>query len=414
MHHTSRPSPFALLTGALAGAALAAGPLAAGAAAGPQVVSASYDVAFSGTYGYTSTEAEPGAMDATRTMNASWTSHSAQSLTISAQRTAQTAVAPMHTTESSFDGTYVEHIYSEPPTVQSCTLNQDRGAGDGLGGASTDDAGTVTLDLQPVDHFSGTQVCRYPVSDPGVALLGRDFSVKLTFPASRVGEDSIVFPASSTATLPCPSYSLTLTCESHWSGTVTLTRRSTETRDPTPAPPKTGPVGGGTATPGGGTKAPATPAPKSPAPDLSDLIAPLVEPGDDLGDLVAPLVLPGGEDLSDLVAPLVSAAKDMRFEPKHGRLGLRAACPHGCAGKATLSTSVSAKAQRLEAGTGGKVRRVTQRFTVRAGNRLVVLALGKAARTNLRKAGRGTLSVTLRDTSSGRTASTEVILRAHA
>lgn len=418
------------LAAALLMAATAAPVAGARAAAAPARADyASYEVAFNGTYTYRSTEIGYDVMDAVRTMDASWQSVTSRPLLIARSTTHATGVVTMPSKSTTFTGTYVENVYGMHPFVQSCVLTQDKPGGEGLAGTSTDAAGTVTLDLRPIDHFSGKQSCTRPAGDPDVALLGNDFSVKVSFPADRIGDESIVLPAASSASLPCPSYAFTVTCDASWTGTVTLTRKPipadedisdllTPLTPDRPNPPANttagGPGGSGGSTTPAGAGTSTTPTDDD---DLSDLIVPLVSPpitDAEIATLIAPLVVPSTAPNAPLFAP----ASDMRFDAAAVKLWFREACGGGCTGTATLSTTSPAAAHRSSlahraAAAQPKTRtaKVTQSFTTHRGTQLVGLRLAAKARANLRKAGEGRLTLTLRDRKSHKQAKTTVILR---
>lgn len=423
---TARPT---LLAAALV-VACATTPTAASAATPPPPQYASYMVAFDGTYAYRASEAGYGIMEATRTMDASWQSRTSRPLLISSSANHQTGVVTMPSSTTTFTGTYDEIVHAEHPVIQTCVLTQDKPGGEGLAGVKTDSDGTVTLDLQPLDHLSGKQACTKGVIDPDVAILGKDLSVKLTFPAARIGEGSIVLPASSDATMHCPMYVFTTTCDATWTGTVTLTRVPTPADEDisdlivplTPDPPAgPTPVGGGTVTPAHPAPVPAKPKPTTTDDDLGDLIVPLVPDAvtdAEIATLIAPLV-PGDTTAG---TPELSAGKDMRFDPEQVTLWFRTACDGGCTGTATFSAPAAGaganrSAQRLEVharrlGTAARVKRVTQAFAVRRGSRVVGLRLSAEARASFRKAKGGSLSLVLKDRKSHARTRTTVTLRA--
>jgi hypothetical protein len=360
-----RSTPFVIT------AALAALGASSAHAAAPKVVGATYDAAFAGVYHAEAQESEPGAMAATRTMDLTWAAETATPLRLSPSVTHDTAVAVTETPRVALSGSYHEVIESEPPTIQDCALSLDGAPAPGLVGASTAD-GTITIDFTPFTTVQGVQRCSLPVSDPGVAFLGHDFAGKVRVPVARLGDATIVVPVESDASLPCPAYDLTTSCDVHWSGTLTLTRRTVVTE-----------------------RAHATKRPKPVDDDIE--VAPLVS-DDDIE--VAPLVEPVG------AVPFLPTTGGVVWDPQRGIVVFDVACAAGCTG--TLVFAPRTDGARSAAA-------LTTRFSVGADPQAHAQQVALSPRIHRAVARSRATAVTIRvrDRASGRTTTTRRMLMAH-
>jgi hypothetical protein len=404
--HTPR-LPLLLAAGACA-AALAP------AAHADTLVSATYDATFTGTYHLSATEGDPGAMSATRTVDLTWNATTAQALELTPTPSADTAVSETDPPQVSLTGAYHEQIESDPPSTQDCTLSVSSAPTPGIVGASTDESGTITVDVEPFGTVGTSYACSRPISDPGMAFLGHDFAAHFTIPAGRLGEATIVVPVSSAATLPCPSYGLTLSCDVSWTGQVTLTRRGTVTEGPAPAP-----VTQGGGSPAAGAPAPARgsapPAPRPAPPEKDPVeemeIPPLVPLGHGPTRTPAPPLLPADHDPG---VPWIAPAHDMTWDPEHGVLDFYAACADGCDGTASVTPAAAGMSGHLSDGRSAKGQSRQIRLSVPASRHAgrVSLRLPRAARRAVGRSGRGVLILTLRDRASHETTAVRLLLRA--
>ncbi|HWT93225.1 MAG TPA: hypothetical protein VN238_09535 [Solirubrobacteraceae bacterium] len=201
----------------------------------------------------------------------------------------------------------------------------------------------------------------------GQGLIDADFDL----PGEAIGMGTIIQLIHSTpaqeAAERCPGRNDSTTrCAYSWEGTVRFDRTRHETFGSTPPAQQ--------------------PTPKPADPPL----APLVPQG------------PPADDESDLLAPLVPV-KTATLSPKGDRLSFRAACPAGCAGTLTLTTS-GARAAAAAAAKGTKVR-----FTVKPSSkaRTVTVKLPAAARKAVKRGRKVTAKVTL--TPKGGTALTRTL-----
>ena len=227
----------ALTTALLAGACA----LPIGSAQAATVTSATYDAQFEGVYHYNATESYDGVMDATRVTDLGFNSSTAAPLNLSRAATTDTLVAETGAPVASLDGAYHEVTYGDPVVHQDCTLALDGAPPAGIFGAATGDDGTITVDVRPFDRVDGLYTCSRPITDPHLSLSGGDFDVRVTVPAVQLGDATIVVPVESPASLPCPGYAFTTSCDASWTGRVTLTLRSvTNAPEPRPATPAPG------------------------------------------------------------------------------------------------------------------------------------------------------------------------------
>jgi hypothetical protein len=358
-----RSTPFVITV------ALAALGASSAHAAAPKVVGATYDAAFAGVYHAEAQESEPGAMAATRTVDLTWAAETATPLRLSPSPTRETAVAVTEPPRVALSGTYHEVIESEPPTIQDCTLSLDGAPAPGLVGASTAD-GAITIDFTPFTTVQGGQRCSLPVSDPGVAFLGHDFAGQVRVPVARLGDATIVVPVESDVSLPCPAYALTTSCDVHWSGTLTLTRRAVVTER--------------------------AHAPKKPVDDEIE-VAPLVS-DDDIE--VAPLVEPVG------AVPFLPTTGGVVWDPQRGIVVFDVACASGCTGSLVLAP------QSDQARTAAAL---TTRFAVPADPQAHALkvALSPRIRRAIAHSRATAVTIRVRDRASGRTTTTRRLLMAH-
>ena len=198
--------------------------------------------------------------------------------------------------------------------------------------------------------------------------------VKFSLPKESIGMGKIIQLISgppAPAAGFCPDENETTTsCSLRWEGQMTLTKVATRT-------------------------VPDWPAGGEPIDEGDDLIAPLVPPKSST---------PSIDEGDDLIAPLVPPSK-ASVDAKGRTVSFRAGCSGGCTGTAVLTAGAGARAAAMRKPVA------TLRFKVPAGRvRTVRLTLPRKARSALRRAGRGTLAVTLKP-KSGAAKRTKLALR---